>query len=433
MGNRHSSAQLSCFSLGRRIIAKKATSFSGAAVHPKVKAIMQVLIELRLAPDKISSLCQVPADSLVGLLPVNYSPIEINYISTPQIAEFVDQILTLEATSIGKGSTRRTQTIQMPNGDTFTGKLLGGLPAGEGTYTYAEDGRVCVGSWLNGQMQGPCEITWPNGKRLKGHFDGNRLINYAEVKLADGGVYEGKLTEDYQLTGLGILKNSDHQFMRDLFTAHNNLYRFRNGNSYQLRYHPHEFDCVYVYIGHFTDGMMQGYGVAITSFGLYEGEWQQDLFHGQGTCVLVDDYYSGSWVDGVMHGFGISNFYEGFTKYGVRSGVGTDKHYTGDFKHDRLYTGGFKDDKYHGYGVLRDYEGQYEGEWRNGLKHGAGTHKLSKGGEHDGHYIDNQRSGYGVMHYANGDRYEGNWRNDTIEGDGKMNGYETGFGRRFEG
>jgi hypothetical protein len=131
-------------------------------VHPKVKAIIRVLIELKLAPDKISSLCQVPEDSLVGLLPAHYSSIEINsrnmqiQISTPQMPKLVDQVLTLEATSIGKGSTRRTQTMQMPNGDTFTGKLFEGLPAGEGTYTYAEDGRVCVGSWLNGQMQGPC-------------------------------------------------------------------------------------------------------------------------------------------------------------------------------------------------------------------------------------------------------------------------------------
>jgi hypothetical protein len=440
MGNQHSSAQLSCFSQGRKIIAKEATSFSGAAVHQKVKAIMQVLIELRLASDKISSLCQVPEDSLVGLLPVNYSPIEINSLSMqilistiPQMPKLVDQILKLEATSISKGSTHRTQTIQMSNGDTFTGKLLGGLPAGEGTYTYAEDGRVCVGSWLNGQMQGHCEITWPNGKRLKGHFDGNRLINDARINWADGGAYEGKVTEDYQLTGLGILrmpKRETPQFMHDLVRARDSLNHTRNDLPVQRmrNYDSPKFD--YVYIGHFTDGMMQGYGVVITPSGFYEGEWQQDLFHGQGTYVLacswLTEYYSGSWVDGVMHGFGISNCYEGCRRYGLRCGIGADEHYTGEFK----------DDQYHGYGVLRDASCQYEGEWRNGLKEGSGTCRLQTGNEYVGHFSLNKKSGYGVMHYANanettvdehgvitdsaGDIYEGYWEDDLKSGSGTL-------------
>jgi hypothetical protein len=356
-----------------------------------------VLIELRLAPDKISSLCQVPEDSLVGLLPVDYCPIEINSRSMqiqvlkeyPKIAKLIGQVLTtLKPTNIGKGSTRRTQFVQMPNGDTFTGKLLGGLPAGEWTYTYAEDGRVCVGSWLNGQMQGHCEITWPNGKRLRGHFDCNRLIGDAKINWADKEAYQGKLTEDYQLTGLGILKKSKRetpQFTHDLIKALNSL------NQRMSYYHSYNPRPEYVYVGHFSDGMMQGHGVVITPFGFYEGEWQQDLFHGQGTCVLakesyswlLTEYYSGSWVDGAMHGFGISNCYEGLTNYGVRSGVGADKPYTGDFKGE----------KYHGYGVFRDDAGQYEGEWRSGLKEGSGRYKMLNGDEYLRHFNFNKQSG----------------------------------------
>jgi hypothetical protein len=45
------------------------------AMHSEIS---QVLIEFRLAPDKISSLCKVPEDSPVGLLPAEFIPIEIS-------------------------------------------------------------------------------------------------------------------------------------------------------------------------------------------------------------------------------------------------------------------------------------------------------------------------------------------------------------------
>jgi hypothetical protein len=265
-------------------------------------------------------------------------------------------------------------------------------------------------------MQGDGEITWPNGKRLQGHFESNRLVGECKVAWADGRVYQGRLSDDYELSGFGILQMSKktrnavvHQFMHSL-------------HAYQLGEIPFRtplkkgvVGTMHVYIGHFLNDIMQGYGVLITPIGSYEGKWQANLFHGQGTCLVNKNtrakgmkYYSGSCAKGAMHGFGMSNSYEGFMKCGLRCGVGADK----------LYTGDFKDDKYDGYGVLREATGQYEGEWRNGLKEGSCTFKLQNGDEYVGSYSLNKRSGYGVMHYANGERYEGNWTKDVFHGEG---------------
>jgi hypothetical protein len=165
----------------------------------------------------------------------------------------------------------------------------------------------------------------------------------------------------------------------------------------------------YVYIGHFLSDMMQGNGVVITPMGIYKGEWHQGLFHGHGTAIFGNSkYYSGSWAEGAMHGFGISDSYEGCRMYGLRCGVGADNHYTGEFK----------DDKYDGYGVLSDDTGQYEGGWRNGVKHGACIFKTPKGGEFLGNYDEGKMSGYGVMRFAKGERYEGYWSNNAFHGEG---------------
>jgi hypothetical protein len=396
--------------------------------------IIQVLIELRFAPDKISSLCQVPEDSLVGLLPADFSPIEISNrnielevpsLFTKVAALYEQSQLPYSSYITYRNSSHRPYSSTsgtgrneldakyesvllglaegrvLPNGDVYEGEVVDHLPNGQGTYRYSEDDRICVGSWVNGQMQGQGEITWPNGKQLHGHFESNSPVGECKVAWADGRTYEGSLTANYELTGLGTLRMPKiarrvPEFMKSLDLVMCGSSRAKNisvedmirsgipmsnGDLYDI--HSSE----YVYVGHFIEGRMQGHGVVITPIGMYEGEWQQDLFHGQGTCINFSgmEYYTGTWHRGLMHGFGISNSYEGLWHKGDKCGIGQDSQYTGEFKND----------SYAGYGVLVNSEGKYDGEFERGYK---------------------QR--YGVMCFAYGERYEGNWRRNAIYGEG---------------
>ena len=50
----------------------------------------------------------------------------------------------------------------------------------------------------------------------------------------------------------------------------------------------------------------------------------------------------------------------------------------------------------------------------------TGTRKLPDGNVYEGQYVNNVRSGEGIMTYANGDVYEGAWAKDHPNGVGKL-------------
>jgi hypothetical protein len=186
------------------------------AREAKLGEIIQALIDLRLAPDKISYLCQVPEDSLVGLLPADYCPIEINsrgmkvqvLVEYSGVANLVGPSLSSGQLDLEWAGLRRQVLL---NGDTYKGELAEGLPNGMGTYEYAEDGRVCVGSWLKGRMHGYCEINWPSDKQVRGYFVSDRLTGEGKVNWADGRAYEGSLSVDYQLNGFGTFRMPERE------------------------------------------------------------------------------------------------------------------------------------------------------------------------------------------------------------------------------
>ncbi|KAH3767382.1 2-isopropylmalate synthase [Pelomyxa schiedti] len=54
----------------------------------------------------------------------------------------------------------------------------------------------------------------------------------------------------------------------------------------------------------------------------------------------------------------------------------------------------------------------YDGDWRDGLKHGRGTYTWPDGGTYDGEWNNNKIDGWGVVRCTNGGWYEGLWRGD---------------------
>lgn len=86
-------------------------------------------------------------------------------------------------------------------------------------------------------------------------------------------------------------------------------------------------------------------------------------------------------------------------------------------------------------------EGSYDGQWKNGQKHGEGTHRYRNGdvykgpwqngkrhgekgtyiyhnkssAEYIGGWLNDKKHGFGVMTFSNGDKYEGNWEKNNME------------------
>ena len=59
-----------------------------------------------------------------------------------------------------------------------------------------------------------------------------------------------------------------------------------------------------------------------------------------------------------------------------------------------------------------DQYGIYEGEWKDGERHGQGTYDDNAGNIYIGEWKYNQRSGEGIQIFSDGSKYEGQWKND---------------------
>jgi len=99
--------------------------------------------------------------------------------------------------------------------------------------------------------------------------------------------------------------------------------------------------------------------------------------------------------------------YEGEWKNGMRHGVGrlwwTD---------DDRYIGSWKDDKKNGQGMMVWSNGdQYNGGWRDDLRHGSDCkYKYAVGGVFRGTYNHDERHGPGVYEWSDGDKFVGEWK-----------------------
>jgi hypothetical protein len=63
---------------------------------------------------------------------------------------------------------------------------------------------------------------------------------------------------------------------------------------------------------------------------------------------------------------------------------------------------------------------RYEGEWKDGKRHGQGTLYYKSGSRYEGEWKDGKRHGQGTFFWNDGDRYEGEWKDDWKHGKGTM-------------
>ena len=124
--------------------------------------------------------------------------------------------------------------------------------------------------------------------------------------------------------------------------------------------------------------------------------------------------------------------YEGEIKNGKRHGQGTYYFVSG-----AKYIGEFKDNKRHGQGTYYYANGdKYVGEFENGIHHGQGILYYANGDKYEGEFKKHHRDGQGTLYYANGDKYIGEFENDHLDGQGTIyyangNKYIGGFENNY--
>lgn len=114
--------------------------------------------------------------------------------------------------------------------------------------------------------------------------------------------------------------------------------------------------------------------------------------------------------------------YEGEMKDGKRHGQGKMFFARGD-----VFEGNYENDIINGFGRYTCTDGGvYEGEWKANMRNGFGTFLLPTGGVYEGEWLNNLTHGYGIYSYPNGDIYEGHWKENKREGFGKFEEKESG-------
>ena len=82
------------------------------------------------------------------------------------------------------------------------------------------------------------------------------------------------------------------------------------------------------------------------------------------------------------------------------------------------YSGSVYNDKPSGRGRLSSEELVYEGEWRNGLRHGYGTETCTNGEKYVGQWNEGKYHGHGELIKSNGSKYNGEFLRGKFHGKG---------------
>jgi hypothetical protein len=160
---------------------------------------------------------------------------------------------------------------------------------------------------------------------------------------------------------------------------------------------------LYVYRGHFKNGMKWGDGNIqfLTDDGRlldeYNGLWENDTRHGKGIMNYGSSTYNGLWENGKRQGQGIMKYgdggiYNGLWENGKRQGQGNMKYGDG---------------------------GIYNGLWENGKRQGQGNMKYGDGGIYNGLWENGKRQGQGIIEDS-GNSYSGEWDADNMQGYGTL-------------
>ncbi|PPD90042.1 hypothetical protein GOBAR_DD13038 [Gossypium barbadense] len=155
----------------------------------------------------------------------------------------------------------RVGELLLPNGDSYSGSLLGNMPEGQGKYVW-QGGCVYEGEWRRGMRHGIGKIQWPSGTVYDGEFSGGYMHGTGTYIGSNKLTYKGrwKLSLKHGL-GYQVYPNGDvfeGSWMQGTPEGPGK-YTWANGN---------------VYLGNMKGGKMSGKGTLTWTNGdSFEGSW----------------------------------------------------------------------------------------------------------------------------------------------------------------
>ena len=149
--------------------------------------------------------------------------------------------------------------------------------------------------------------------------------------------------------------------------------------------------------------------------------------------MSVTGRYEGQTLNQVRHGVGVYYYpnkfykYEGEWRDGKKHGTG--KLILGD---GGYYEGAFLEGEIEGNGErLYGHSGaRYAGHFSKGERHGLGRYEESDGSWYEGNWFYNKKEGFGNCQHIDGASYEGEWHNNIKHGEGVQVDKDGG---RYEG
>lgn len=93
--------------------------------------------------------------------------------------------------------------IDYPNGDSYSGEQINGVPEGNGTMLWI-NGDKYIGEFKNGLMDGKGNYIWANGDRYKGEFKNSKKHGQGVMTWNNGDIYEGQFIND-EINGQGTM------------------------------------------------------------------------------------------------------------------------------------------------------------------------------------------------------------------------------------
>jgi hypothetical protein len=297
----------------------------------------------------------------------------------------------------------------------FKGEFKQGVLAnGEVNLT---NGPRYVGELQANRPRGLGELRLPNGFTIKGRFeDPSHVTGIVDLSWADGSVYNGEAINMGTMHGKGKLRFADGRayegsFQQNKFHGAGKLVQ-PGGNSYEGEFAFGNYHgpgtLVYSndarYTGEFANGLQQGKGRLTHANGtIEEGEWKGDRLYGE--CHM-------KYADG--------SEYIGHCLVGQLSGQGKFR----DAANESLYEGEFLAGKYHGRGRISGPGYVYEGEFVGGVRSGKGKEVLETGDQYEGTFARGVREGHGTLRSVAADgleaSYEGEFKNGLLHGAGKL-------------
>jgi TPR repeat protein len=156
------------------------------------------------------------------------------------------------------------------------------------------DGRSYEGGWLDGVPHGAGVETGPDGGRYQGQWRDGVRHGHGVLIQADGSRYEGAWYDD-QRFGAGTYVTADG-------TRYDGDWAYDRPDGFGTLQEPDGAG----YTGEWAGGVRHGYGRLEEASGLvYEGTWRQDRRHGFGREQRPDgSEYEGEWQDDMRHGQG---------------------------------------------------------------------------------------------------------------------------------